>query len=132
MGLEEKVGKTAQKGGKKRVRWEGREGGTDRWRSGTPETCHSSHHHAACTRSVSLSLQVFYFLFFPIQHFLPSLFHFILSFILLSPHPSVTLRLPHNFTPSACLPSTPQQSALHFFPPSFAPHRPASPFGTHF
>lgn len=32
----------------------------DRWRSGTPETCHSSHHHAACTRSASLSLQVFF------------------------------------------------------------------------
>lgn len=39
----------------------------DRWRSGTPETCHSSHHHAVCTRSgsLSLSLQVFFlFLFF--------------------------------------------------------------------
>lgn len=36
----------------------------DRWRSGTPETCHSSHHHAACTRSpaLSLSLQVFFFI----------------------------------------------------------------------
>lgn len=34
----------------------------DRWRSGTPETCHSSHHHAVCTRSasLSLSLQVFF------------------------------------------------------------------------
>lgn len=36
----------------------------DRWRSGTPETCHSSHHHAICTRSLSLSLslQVFFLL----------------------------------------------------------------------
>lgn len=32
----------------------------DRWRSGTQETCHSSHHHAACTPSASLSLQVFF------------------------------------------------------------------------
>lgn len=27
----------------------GRERGMDRWKSGTPETCHSSHHHAVCT-----------------------------------------------------------------------------------
>lgn len=27
----------------------------DRWRSGTPETCHSSHHHAICTPSPSFS-----------------------------------------------------------------------------
>lgn len=55
-----------KKEGKKRGTRRGKEeGGMDRWRSGTPETCHSSHHHAICTRSLSpsLSLQVFFLLF---------------------------------------------------------------------
>lgn len=48
----------------------------DRWRSGTPETCHSSHHHAACTRSASLPLQVLFpLLFFSMQHFPLSSLH---------------------------------------------------------
>lgn len=51
----------------------------DRWRSGTPETCHSSHHHAVCTRSPSfflflcrsfslLLLLLYLFSFFPFIH----------------------------------------------------------------
>lgn len=51
----------------------------DRWRSGTPETCHSSHHHAICTRSLSLSLslQVFFLLLvsFALPFFFLSLYH---------------------------------------------------------
>ena len=101
----------------------------DRWRSGTPETCHSSHHHAVCTRSacLSLSLQVFFSssslrsIFFTPLSLSPS----IPSSLLLYPDPSVAVGFLHNSTPSARLPSTPQQSVFLFFPPSFAPYRPA-------
>lgn len=130
MGLEEKVWKTAQKGGKKRVRWEGREGQTD---GGVGPQRRVIHH---TTMQPALVLYLFPCRSFISSSSLYSIFFihsFTSSFHLFScPLTLQSLRLPHNFTPSACLPSTPQQSALHFFPPSFAPHRPASPFGTHF
>lgn len=90
----------------------------DRWRSGTPETCHSSHHHAVCTCSASFSFPagLFLFFFFSIQpsfsffSFFPFIHSFILFFQSLSGY----------FSSSTCLPPTPQHFVLLFFLPSFA------------
>lgn len=97
----------------------------DRWRSGTPETCHSSHHHAVCTRSasLSLSLQVFFlflFFFILIRHLSSlslSLFPFIHPVVY---YPSIAVRLLDIFPSSTRLPSTPKNNlSFFFFPPSF-------------
>lgn len=88
----------------------------DRWRSGTPETCHSSHHPAICTpspsfstphpsirlflrscycHSSSLSSFLSFFLFLPSSIFLPGLWQSFLGFIISSGD------IPPSLSPSA-------------------------------
>lgn len=92
----------------------------DRWRSGTPETCHSSHHHAVCTCSASFSFPAGLFSSFS------SLYNLLFHSFLFSLHPfiysllSMTVRVLGYFSSSTCLPPTPQQFVLLFFLPSFA------------
>ena len=103
----------------------------DRWRSGTPETCHSSHHHAICTPSPSLSLSLI-FVFVP-----SSILPFFRSSCFYRCHTSTVFLSPSlRFLPS--FPPTIFRSALwHSFlgfrissgdiPPFFSPFSPPSP-----